>query len=55
MPIAGLAEPTGVHRSTVRNPSSERLQGRMREMIEVISAAAELTGALDKAIDWYRN
>jgi hypothetical protein len=27
----------------------------MREMIKVISAAAELTGALDKAIYWYRN
>jgi hypothetical protein len=55
VPVTGLAELTGVHRNTLRNPSSERLQGRMREMIKVISAAAELTGALDKAIYWYRN
>jgi hypothetical protein len=55
VPVAGLAELTGVHRNTLRNPSSERLQRRMREMIKVISAAAELTGALDKAIYWYRN
>ncbi len=53
--VASLAELTGVHRNTLRNPSSERLQGRMREMVKVISAAAELTGDLDKAIYWYRN
>lgn len=53
--VANLAELTGVHRNTLRNPSSERLQGRMREMVKVISAAAELTGDLDKAIYWYRN
>lgn len=53
--VTSLAELTGVHRNTLRNPSSERLQGRMREMVKVISAAAELTGDLDKAIYWYRN
>ena len=53
--MANLAELTGVHRNTLRTPSSERLQGRMREMVKVISAAAELTGDLDKAIYWYRN
>ncbi|MGE0004366.1 MAG: hypothetical protein AB7S92_02135 [Parvibaculaceae bacterium] len=53
--VANLAELTGVHRNTLRNPSSERLQSRMREMVKVISAAAELTGDLEKAIYWYRN
>lgn len=53
--VANLAELAGVHRNTLRNPSSERLQGRMREMVKVISAAAELTGDIDKAIYWYRN
>lgn len=53
--VAGLAELTGVHRNTLRNPASDRLQGRMREMVKVISAAAELTGDLGKAIYWYRN
>ena len=53
--VAGLAELTGVHRNTLRNPSSERLQGRMREMVKVITAATELTGDIDKAIYWYRN
>ncbi|MDQ2704841.1 MAG: hypothetical protein M3Y43_06740 [Pseudomonadota bacterium] len=53
--IASLAELTGVHRNTLRNPSSERLQGRMREMVKVIAAATELTGDVDKAIYWYRN
>ncbi|MFI0849070.1 hypothetical protein [Mesorhizobium sp. IMUNJ 23232] len=53
--IASLAELTGVHRNTLRNPSSERLQGRMREMVKVITAATELAGDIDKAIYWYRN
>jgi uncharacterized protein (DUF2384 family) len=53
--VANLAQLTGVHRNTLRNPSSERLQGRMREMVKVISAATELTGDIDKAIYWYRN
>lgn len=53
--VAGLAALTGVHRNTLRNPSSERLQSRMREMVKVVSAAAKLTGDLDKAIYWYRN
>jgi hypothetical protein len=53
--VANLAQLTGVHRNTLRNLSSELLQGRMREMIKVISAATELTGDIDKAIYWYRN
>jgi hypothetical protein len=53
--VANLAQLTRVHRNTLRNPSSERLQGRMREMVKVISAATELTGDIDKAIYWYRN
>ena len=53
--VASLAELTGVHRNTLRNPSSERLQGRMREMVKVITAATEMAGDVDKAIYWYRN
>jgi hypothetical protein len=53
--VANLAELTGVHRNTPHNPSSERLQGRMREMIKATSAATESTGDLAKAIYWYRN
>ena len=53
--IANLADLTGVHRNTLRNPSSERLQNKMREMVKVISAAASLTGDISKAIYWFRN
>ena len=51
-----LARLAGVHRNTVRlNPASEALQGRLREMIRIITAAAELTGDVDKALYWFRN
>lgn len=53
--VTGLADLTGVHRNTLRNPASERLQTRMREMVKAIAAAAGLTGDIDKAIYWYRN
>lgn len=50
--LAGLA---GVHRNTLRNPASERLQDKLREMVKAISAAAAVTGDIDKALYWYRN
>ncbi|MBD3847310.1 MULTISPECIES: antitoxin Xre/MbcA/ParS toxin-binding domain-containing protein [Bosea] len=53
--VSSLAKMTGVHRNTLRKPSSERLQGRFREMAKVITAAAELAGDLDKAIYWFMN
>ena len=53
--VASLASLAGVHRNTLRNPSSERLQDKLREMVRVITAAASLTGDVSKAIYWYRN
>jgi hypothetical protein len=53
--VSNLAELTGVHRNTLRNPSSERLQAKMREMVKVITSAASLSGDMSKAIYWFRN
>ena len=53
--VASLAQLAGVHRNTLRNPASERLQDKLREMIKAISAAAVLTGDIDKALFWFRN
>jgi hypothetical protein len=53
--VASLADLTGVHRNTLRNPSSERLQSKLREMVKVITAAAALTGDISNAIFWFRN
>ena len=50
-----FADLTGIHRNTLRNTASERLQGKLREIVKAISAAAELTGDVQKAIYWYRN
>jgi hypothetical protein len=52
---SSMARITGVHRNTLRNPTSERLQDRMRDMIRIISATAALTGDLEKAVYWFRN
>jgi hypothetical protein len=52
---SSMARITGVHRNTLRNPTSERLQDRMREMIRIITATAALTGDLKKAVYWFRN
>jgi len=53
--VASLATLAGVHRNTLRNPASERLQDKLREMIRVISAAAVLSGDVEKALYWFRN
>jgi hypothetical protein len=53
--VASLADLTGVHRNTLRNPASERVQGKLREIVKVITMAASLTGDLNKAIYWFRN
>lgn len=53
--VANLAGLAGVHRNTLRNPASERLQDKLREMVRVIAAAGALTGDMAKAIYWYRN
>ena len=56
--LSRLAEIAGVHRNTLANPASERLQdnyGRLRDMVRVIMAAGELTGDLEQAIYWFRN
>lgn len=52
--LSRLAEIAGVHRNTLANPASERLQDRLRDMVRVITAAAELTGNLEQAIYWFR-
>ena len=53
--VSGMARLTGVHRNTMRNPASDRVQERLRQIVRVISAATELTGDINKAIFWYRN
>ena len=53
--LSRLAEIAGVHRNTLSNPASERLQDRLRDMVRVIMAASELTGDIEQAIYWFRN
>lgn len=55
--IQGLAERARVHRNTVaRAPDSEVLQGYLRNVVRVLSAAFVANGGdLVQAIAWYRN
>lgn len=55
IPVANLAEMSGVHRNTLRNTSSERLQSKMRDMVKAITAAAAVTDDIKAAIYWFRN
>jgi hypothetical protein len=55
VPAQGMAELAGIHRNTLRNPASDRLQGRLREIVKALVAAADLTGDVKKAAYWYRN
>jgi hypothetical protein len=53
--VANLAALSGVHRNTLRNPGSERVQTKLREMVKAITAAAAVTHDIAKAIYWFRN
>lgn len=51
-----LAQLACVHRTTVSEaPGNARLQGFMRESLQVISAAHEIAQDRDRAFYWYRN
>jgi hypothetical protein len=53
--VANLAALSGVHRNTLRNPGSERVQTKLREIVKAITAAAVVTDDIGKAIYWFRN
>jgi hypothetical protein len=53
--VANLAALSGVHRNTLRNPGSEPVQTKLREMVKAITAAAAVTDDIAKAIYWFRN
>lgn len=51
-----LAQLAHVHRTTVSEaPTNARLQGFMRESLQVISAALGVAQDRDRALYWYRN
>jgi hypothetical protein len=54
--IQELARLAGVHRATVSDaPANTRLQNYMREALQVLSAAYELTEDRERALYWFRN
>ncbi len=54
--VQALSAMAGVHRNTLsQHPESVRVQQRLRDMIRAISAAAALTGDIDKALYWFLN
>jgi hypothetical protein len=55
VPANSFASLIGLHRNTLRNPASPRLQDKLREMARAITAAAGLTGDIQRALYWYRN
>ncbi len=51
-----LAQLAHVHRATVSEaPSNVRLQGFMREALQVLSAALDVAQDRERAIFWFRN
>ncbi|MBB3192571.1 DUF2384 domain-containing protein [Halomonas cerina] len=56
MDLQALAADAHVHRVTVsRAQGSEKLQGFLREALQVLSAAAVINGDFRHALFWFRN
>ena len=54
--VQELAQLAHVHRATVSEaPTNARLQGFMREALQVLSAALDVARDRERAIYWYRN
>ncbi|WP_329956000.1 DUF2384 domain-containing protein [Collimonas silvisoli] len=51
-----LAASAHVHRNTIsRAPSAESVQRYLRESVQVLCAAADLSGSVENAIFWFKN
>ena len=56
MDLQTLANQAHVHRNTLSHaPASESVQRFLREVLQVIRAAADLSGDIERALFWYRN
>lgn len=56
MPIGELSRITHIHRNTLaQNPESDKVQERLGEIARIITAAADLTGDMGRAIVWFRH
>jgi hypothetical protein len=54
--VQALSVMAGVHRNTLsQHPESARVQQRLRDMVKAISAAATVTGDVNKALYWFVN
>ena len=50
-----LSEGMGVHRNTLRNPQSEALQAKMRDIARIVARAETLMGGRERAVYWLHN
>ncbi len=50
-----LSEGMGVHRNTLRNPQSEALQAKMRDIARIVDRAERLLGGRERAVYWLHN
>ena len=53
--LSVLSKVLHVHRNTFRNPQSETLQQKLRQIARVVSRAEILLGSQEKAVFWFRN
>jgi len=55
MSVSKFSSSLGLHRNTLRNVDSEKVQERLREILRVLSAATPIAGEVSTAIYWYLN
>jgi hypothetical protein len=53
--VTHLSQTIGVHRNTLRNPGSEALQRRLREIARIVGRLEVMLGTRDKAVYWLKN
>ena len=55
MSLSSLSRVMHVHRNSFRNPQSEALQSKLRDIARIVSRAESMLGGRERAVYWYRN
>jgi len=53
--LSGLSRLMDLHRNTLRNPRSEALQSKLRDLARIMDRAETMLGSHDRALYWFRN
>jgi hypothetical protein len=53
--LTALSHTAALHRNSFRNPQSETVQRKLRDIARIVSRAEAMLGSRERAVYWFRN